>query len=164
MDYCPDWPITRNYKIRQFKHCKKVRSPSASHEGTYTSWSRIPLISNPDIRWSSKFHITVILFPGKNKSDTQWIWGRVIPRSCLEALQNIPYVVLYRRVKMKTPRFLETSGKKQSDTIRRESSILSYIPSSPKWLLPFVSSELLKLTNLCSALPLDNSERISQTY
>ena len=153
MAYYPDGPSTRNYKRRQFKYCNKLRSPCASHEGTWTGWCRIPLSPNPDTSWSSKFHITAVLFPGKETSDTHWIWGWVVPRSFLKICRISHMWRCVAHLKMKTLRSLETSWKnKQSDSLRHEYSFLPCIPSSPKWLLPFVSSQLNFGTDTLCAL------------
>ena len=120
---------------------------------TWTSWGRIPLIPNLDTRWSSKFHITATLFPGKETCDTHWIWGWVVPRSFLEALQNIPYVALCRKPEDENTTLPRNVAKnKQSHPVRYKYSIFPYIPSSPKWLLPFESSQLSFGTDTMCAL------------
>jgi hypothetical protein len=139
--YCPDWQFTINYKRRQFIYYEKLGSPCASHEGPWTSWGRIPLIPNPDTRWSSKFHITAILFPGKETYDTHWIRGWVVPRSFLEALQNIPCVALCRTPEDENTTVPRNVAKKQAVRFRKTRILYPSIYSQQRLLL-FVSSQL----------------------
>lgn len=126
-----------------------------------------PLFLTPTLDGVVKFHITAILFPGKETSDTHWIWGWAVPRSFLEALQNIPYVPLCRTPEDANTAVPRNIAKKQAVRFRKTRILYPSIYSQQSQMAPSLCIKSIKFWNwhnVRSALSLDNFEKCSRRY